>query len=125
MYLFLISAIFPYVSKNQFLELIPKKKKEGISNLWLKTSVIFGIAWLIMNTLFITFDTSPIIVISFISAVMGFYITYFLPIFMTIKKGDYVSQDEQDEESLVNSLIVTDGKEEVKDRQSESILTEP
>ena len=60
----------------------------------MKTTIIFGIAWLIMNTLFIVFDTSPIIVISFISAVMGFYITYFLPIFMTIKKGDYVSQDE-------------------------------
>lgn len=63
-----------------------------------------------MNTLFIVFDTSPIIVISFISAVMGFYITYFLPIFMTIKKGDYVSKDEQDDGSLENSLIVTDAK---------------
>lgn len=60
----------------------------------MKTTVIFGVAWLIMNTLFIVFDTSPIIVISFISAVMGFYITYFLPIFMTIKKGEYVSTDE-------------------------------
>jgi hypothetical protein len=76
----------------------------------MKTTVVFGIAWLIMNTLFIVFDTSPIIVISFISAVMGFYITYFLPIFMTIKKGDYVSKDEQDDESLENSLIVTDSK---------------
>jgi hypothetical protein len=92
-YLFLISAIFPFVSKNQALELIPQSKKDGIKNLWFKTSLVFGIIWIIMNTLFIIFDTSPIIVISFISAVMVFFITYFLPIFMTVKKGEFVAKN--------------------------------
>ena len=50
-----------------------------------------------MNTLFIIFDTSPLIVISFITAVMGFKIAYFLPIYMTIKKGDYVPKHTEDE----------------------------
>lgn len=90
LYLSSISAIFPYVAKNQALELIPQSKRDAIPNLWLKASIIFGVAWLIMNTLFIIFDTSPIFVISFISAVTVFYITYFLPIFLTIKKGEYV-----------------------------------
>jgi 5-bromo-4-chloroindolyl phosphate hydrolysis protein len=62
----------------------------------MKASVVFGVVWLIMNTLFILLDTSPIIVISFVSAVLGFYTTYFLPIYMTVKKGDYVAKDVED-----------------------------
>lgn len=50
-----------------------------------------------MNTLFILLDTSPLIVISFISAVMGFYIMYFLPIYMTVKPGNYVAKNVEDE----------------------------
>jgi hypothetical protein len=62
----------------------------------MKATAIFGFIWLVMNTLFIVFDTSPLIVISFITTVMGFYITYFLPIYMTVKKGDYVSKNVED-----------------------------
>lgn len=91
-YLFSISPIFPYVSKNQFLELIPKKRKAKITNIWLKSSIAYAILWIPMNTLFIIFDTSPIIVISFISTVMAFYITYFLPIAMTLKRGQYITK---------------------------------
>lgn len=71
--------------------MLPKSKRDSIPNLWLKASSIFGAVWLIMNTLFIAFDTSPVIVISFVSAVTCFYITYFLPIFMNVKSGEYVT----------------------------------
>lgn len=123
-YLFLISAIFPYVSKNQALELIPKDKKDKISNLWLKASLIFGVIWLIMNSLFIIFDTSPLIVISFISAVMGFYIMYFLPIYMTIKPGNYVPKNIEDD-NLEESLIISDEKSETtrSEAKQNSVLT--
>lgn len=89
LYLLMISPIFPYVTKNQIIEVIPKKTKDTIPNLWMRVSIIYAFVWLSVNSLFIIFDTSPMKVISFISAVMAFYVTYFLPIFMTIKPGDY------------------------------------
>jgi amino acid permease len=122
LYLFLISPIFPYVSKNQALELLPKKKRDGISNLWLKSSAIFGICWIPMNILFIMFETSPVIVIGFISTVMAFYITYFLPIYMTIKVGNF-QETPANEEDNTDSLIVP-SDDEGRLRQGESLLTE-
>lgn len=89
-YLFLISPIFPFVSKNQALELIPKKKKEQIPNIWMKATVIFAALWIPLNIVFILLDTSPNVVIGFISTVMAFYVTYFLPIFMTVKVSNYL-----------------------------------
>ncbi len=89
-YLFIISPIFPYVSKNQAIQLIPESKRESISNLWMKMTIGYSVIWIPMNLLFVIFETSPIILISFISAVMFFFITYFLPIMMTLRKQDYV-----------------------------------
>lgn len=57
----------------------------------MKVTVGYSIVWVPMNILFILFDTSPVIVISFISAVMCFFITYFLPIYMTVRIGDFVA----------------------------------
>ena len=91
MYLFLISPIFPFVSKNQALELIPKEKKEKIPKIWLKATVLFAILWIPLNILFIMLDTSPNVVIGFISTVMAYYVTYFLPIFMTFRVGNYIA----------------------------------
>ena len=56
------------------------------------------------------FDTSPVVVISFITAVMAFYIMYFLPVMMTFKVGDYISKtikksSEEADPSLENKLI--------------------
>jgi hypothetical protein len=90
LYLFLISPIFPFVSKNQALELLSKKKREQIPNIWTKATVIFAALWIPLNILFILFDTSPNVVIGFISTVMAFYVTYFLPVFMSIKVGNYL-----------------------------------
>ena len=88
---------------------MPKKRKDSISNLWLKTSVAFGLLWIIVNVLFVLFDTSPVMVISFISTVMAFYVTYFLPIYMTIKVGDYKGEINDSEGSdHADSLLVPD-----------------
>ena len=51
---------------------------------------MFSCIWIPLNILFIVFDISPLKVIGFISTVMAFYVTYFLPVLMTIKAGDYV-----------------------------------
>ncbi len=40
--------------------------------------------------MFILLDTAPSVVIGFISTVMAYYVTYFLPVVMTIKAGDYI-----------------------------------
>ena len=92
-YLFMISPIFPFVNKNQALELIPKEKREKIPKLWLKSTILYSLIWIPCNTLFIIFETSPVIVIGFISTVMAFFITYFLPILMTLKIGNYVAKE--------------------------------
>jgi len=48
-------------------------------------------------------------VISFISTVMAFYVTYFLPIYMTIKVGDYKGEINDSEGSdHADSLLVPD-----------------
>ncbi len=103
-YLFIISPIFPYVSKNQAVELIPESRREKISNLWMKITVSYSAIWVPMNLLFVLFDTSPILLISFISAVMFFFITYFLPILMTLRKLDY-SEAAQNPEPSKNEIL--------------------
>ena len=60
--------------------------------LWLKSTVTYSLIWIPCNTLFIIFETSPLVVIGFISTVMAFFCTYFLPIVMTLKIGDYVTK---------------------------------
>jgi Mn2+/Fe2+ NRAMP family transporter len=92
-YLFCVSPIFPFVGKTQALELIPKEKRERIPNIWMKATVVFALIWIPCNTLFIVFDTSPVVVIGFITTVMAFYTMYFLPIAMTFKAGDYLIKD--------------------------------
>ena len=92
LYLFMISPIFPFVSKNQALELIPKERKDKISKLWLKSTVIFSVLWIACCTLFILLDTSPTVVIGFISTVMAYFVTYFLPVFMSLKAGNYIAK---------------------------------
>ena len=116
-YLFVISPIFPYVSKNQMLELIPEDRREKTSNLWMKITVAYSVVWVPMNLLFVLFDTSPILLISFISAVVFFFITYFLPIMMVLRKQDYseaaqnpeLSKNEMDETTKQSSTIVICG----------------
>ena len=50
---------------------------------------MYAAVWVPMNILFILLDTSPVKVIGFISAVMAFYIMYFLPLYMTVRLGNY------------------------------------
>ena len=54
-----------------------------------------------MNALFIIFDTSPLIVIQFLSTVMCYYMTYFLPVVMTLKRGQHQKVNEEHEDSLI------------------------
>jgi sodium-coupled neutral amino acid transporter 9 len=91
-YLFMISPIFPFVSKSQAVQLIPKEKREKIPKLWLKSTIVFALVWVPLNTLFIVLDTSPMVVIGFVSTVMAFFCTYLLPIIMTLKVGDYIAK---------------------------------
>ena len=99
------------------LELIPEDKREKISNLWMKITVAYSVVWVPMNLLFVLFDTSPILLISFISAVVFFFITYFLPIMMALRKQDYseaaqnpeLSKNEIDETTKQSSTVVICG----------------
>ena len=88
----MISPIFPFVSKSQALELIPKEKKEKISRLDLKATVVFSLIWIPCNTIFIVLDTSPMAVVGFISTVMAFFCTYLFPVMMAFKAGDYITK---------------------------------
>ena len=97
-YLFIVSPIFPYVGKNQALELIPKKTKEGISHLWMKASVVFSLVWFSWNILLIVVEISTVIVIGLITSVVNVYCLYFLPIWMAFKAKDYVFADSEGKE---------------------------
>lgn len=60
--------------------------------------------WIAVNIAFILLDTAATTVIGFIATVSVFYITYFLPVFMTLKIGDYVEtlpSSNDHEESLI------------------------
>jgi amino acid permease len=120
LYLFMISPIFPYVSKNQAIELIPKEKREKIPRLWLKVTVIFSILWFICNILFILLDTAPTVVIGFISTVLSYYVTYFLPIFMCFKVGDYVAKGVP--QNLEESLIVHEKEGDIETAESNTLM---
>lgn len=99
-YLFIVSPIFPYVGKNQALELIPKKTKDGISHLWMKASVVFSVVWFSWNILLIVVEISTVVVIGLITAVVNVYCLYFLPIWMTFKAKDYVFAQEGTDASI-------------------------
>ena len=51
------------------------------------------------------FETSPTVVIGFASTVTAYYVTYFLPVIMTLKVGDFVVKslkNEDFEQSLIS-----------------------
>jgi hypothetical protein len=73
--------------------------------LWLKVTIIFSVLWLAANTAFVILDIAATSVIGFISTVSVYYITYFLPVFMSFKMGDFVAKTTNDFEE---SLIVAD-----------------
>ena len=57
------------------------------------------------NIAFIVFETSPTVVIGFASTVTAYYVTYFLPVIMTLKVGDFVVKslkNEDFEQSLIS-----------------------
>ena len=58
----------------------------------MKSTIVFSLIWIPCNILFIVLDTSPVVVIGFISTVMCFYVTYFLPVVMALKAGDYIAK---------------------------------
>ena len=89
----MISPIYPFVSKRQALELIPKERREKIPRLELKATVVYSLIWIPCNTLFIVLEISPVAVIGFISTVMAFFCTYLFPVMMTFKVGDYVRKE--------------------------------
>ena len=74
----------------QALELIPKRQKEKVPKIWTIATVIFAAIWIPCNIMFILFETSPVLVINFVTSVLAFYVMYFLPIVMTLKASDYV-----------------------------------
>ena len=89
-YLFIVSSIFPYVGKMQALELIPKRQKEKVPRIWTIATVIFAAIWIPCNIMFILFETSPVLVINFVTSVLAFYVMYFLPVVMTLKASYYM-----------------------------------
>ena len=91
-YLFMISPIFPFVAKNQISELIPEERRKKIPKLFIKASVIYSILWVPCNVAFVVFETSPTVVIGFASTVTAYYVTYFLPVIMTLKLGNFVAK---------------------------------
>lgn len=58
--------------------------------IWTILTVIFAAIWIPCNTMFILFETSPVLVINFVTSILAFYVMYFLPVVMTLKAGDYV-----------------------------------
>lgn len=79
--------------------------------------------WIPCNTLFIVFKTSPVVVISFITAVMAFYIMYFLPVMMTLKAGDYFSKairrSEPDADPSIENKLINQEREQSTDSSNE------
>ena len=96
----MISPIFPYVSKNQILQLIPEEKKESIDHLFLKASAVFSAVWIPCNTAFLIIGTTPTLVISFTSTVLGYYAMYFLPVIISFKVGNYVASSDEPTKEL-------------------------
>jgi len=56
----------------------------------MKLSVFFSLLWIPCNIIFIIFEISPIVLITFVSTVTAYYVAYLLPILMTILAGNYM-----------------------------------
>lgn len=99
-YLFMISPIFPFVAKNQITKLIPENRRNKISMLGIKASLVYSLLWVPCNLVFVLWEVSPALVINFISTVTAYFIAYLMPVMMTLKAGNYVFQSIKNVDSL-------------------------
>ena len=71
----------------------------------MKASVLFSVAWVPCNIAFLLLGATPTFVISFVSAVLGYYVAYFLPIAMALKAGDSVISEKSKKNTLLESEV--------------------
>jgi preprotein translocase subunit SecG len=74
------------VAKTQLISVLPEKYRKD-QNIFTKATIIFAIIWLIINFLFVIFETDASLVMGFLGSAVAYFFTYLIPITIIWKFG--------------------------------------